>query len=105
MAKVDNKRKGIIGVDGFSIPPGIHQIPKALLSHWYLAAFVDTEQLTIVDDSDDKAVEEGPLPNSGVKEPNYALDDAGNRIQATDDAGEFLFDDESGEPLYLLAEE
>ena len=35
---------------------------------------------------------------------DYLLDDDGNKIQATDDKGDPVFDEKTGEPVYVIAE-
>ena len=101
MAKVDNKRKGAVSIEGFNVDPGIQSLPSSLLSHWYLLALVAAEEMTVVDTTEDgeEAVSDDVDPYA-----LFAKDEDGNPVQAVDENGDAVFDEETGEPAYVPAE-
>lgn len=100
MAKVQNNRKGDITLvndsgDKFVLVHGINEdVPDWVGRLKYAGDLHEAGDILVVDYS---SVSQEP--------PRYLLDDEGNPVQAQDDEGNLMFDEESGQPIFVPAVE
>lgn len=107
MTSVQNNRKAIITLqsdDGeiAELHPGInHNVPEWIGDLRYAAALHEAGDILVIEGLS-LPEHVADLPEDDVSK--YKLDEDGHPIQAVDADGEPLFDDETGEPVYELAD-
>lgn len=113
MARIHNTRQAsitlaIIGVGSVVLLPGANEVADDVLDKCaadpdakkYVEALYEAGEIVV----DASSFESHEVDDEDLNEAMYAHDSEGARIQAVDEAGEPLFDETTGEPVWQLAE-
>ena len=103
MAKIQNNRKADITIrddEGRTciLKPGLNEdVPSWVGRSKYAEALHDEGEILVVEGG-------GALTEEDIPDIAYKLDSEGNKIQATDEKGDPVFDEVTGEPVYVPAD-